>query len=46
VLVENSSDELRVGVKGLSNLAIAGSPRNSLRASLVWSVVVVEHWMD
>ena len=46
VLVENSSDELRVGVKGLSNLAIAGSPRNSLRASLVWSVVAVEHWMD
>ena len=45
-MVENSSDELRVGVKGLSNLAIAGSPRNSFRASLAWSVVVVEHWMD
>ncbi len=46
MLVENSSDELRVGVKGLSNLVIAGSPRNSFRASLVRSVMVVEHWMD
>ncbi len=45
MLVENSSDELGVGVKGLSNLVIAGSPRNSLRASLAWSVVAVEHWM-
>ena len=33
--VENSSDELWVGVKGQSNLEIAGSPRNSFRASLL-----------
>ena len=32
--VENRWDELRVVVKSLSNLAIAGSPRNSLRASV------------
>ena len=32
--VENSSDELWIGVKGQSNLEIAGSPRNSFRASL------------
>ena len=32
--VENFLDELRVGVKGQSNLEIAGSPRNSFRASL------------
>jgi hypothetical protein len=34
VLVENSSDELWVGVKGQSNLEIAGSPRNIFRYSL------------
>jgi hypothetical protein len=34
VWVANRSDELWVGVKGQSNLEIAGSPRNSLRASL------------
>jgi hypothetical protein len=34
VWVENRSDELWIGVKGLSNLQIAGSPRNSFRASL------------
>ena len=28
------SDELGIGVKGLSRLGIAGSPRNSFRASL------------
>ncbi len=44
--VENVWDELRVGVKGQSNLAIAGSPRNSSRASLGWSVTAVEHWMS
>ena len=32
--VENFADELWVGVKGQSNLEIAGSPRNSFRASL------------
>jgi len=46
VLVENSSDELGVGVKGLSNLEIAGSPRNSFRASLARSLAAVEHWMS
>ena len=30
---ENVLDELWVGVKGQSNLEIAGSPRNSFRAS-------------
>ena len=35
VKVENFSDELWVGVKGQSNLEIAGSPRNSFRASLL-----------
>ena len=43
MLVENSSDELRVGVKGLSNLVIAGSPRNSFRASLAARFLEVEH---
>jgi hypothetical protein len=32
--VEKCLDELWVGVKGLSNSGIAGSPRNSFRASL------------
>ena len=45
MLVENSLDELRVGVKGQSNSVIARSPRNSFRASLALSVAVVEHWM-
>ena len=34
MLVENSSDELWVGVKGQSNLEIAGSPRNIFWYSL------------
>ena len=34
MLVENNSDELRVGVKGQSSSVIARSPRNSFRASL------------
>jgi hypothetical protein len=34
VTVEKVSDELWVGVKGQSNWVIAGSPRNSYRASL------------
>ena len=33
--VEKSWDELWVGVKGQSNLEIAGSPRNILRYSLM-----------
>ena len=32
--VEKSLDDLWIGVKGQSNLVIAGSPRNSFRASL------------
>ena len=32
--VEKSSDELWIGVKCQSNAEIAGSPRNSFRASL------------
>jgi hypothetical protein len=46
VLVENSLDELRVGVKGQSNSVIARSPRNSFRASLARLLTEVEHWMD
>ena len=34
-----------MGVKGQSNSEIAGSPRNSFRASLAWTVWAVEHWM-
>jgi hypothetical protein len=34
VFVAKSSDELWVGVKGQSNLVIAGSPRNVFRYSL------------
>ena len=45
MLVENSLDELRVGVKGQTNSVIAGSPRNAFRCSVVCSVVEVEHWM-
>ena len=43
--VEDGLDELWVEVKCQSNLGIAGSPRNSFRASLGWSVTGVEHWM-
>ena len=32
--VEKCSDDLWVGVKGQSNLEIAGSPRNALRCSV------------
>ena len=46
MLVENSLDELRVGVKGQSNSVIARSPRNSFRASLVRLFTGVENWMD
>jgi hypothetical protein len=35
VSVEDGSDELWVAVKCQSNLEIAGSPRNSFRASLM-----------
>jgi len=41
--VEDGSDELWVGVKCQSYLEIAGSPRNSFRASLGWCFAEVEH---
>ena len=44
--VKNSLDEVWVGVKGQSNLEIAGSPRNSFRASLMISDLGVEHCQD
>ena len=40
---ENRSDELWIGVKGQSNLVIAGSPRNILRYSLAGFLLGVEH---
>jgi hypothetical protein len=46
VLVENSLDELCLGVKGQSNSVIARSLRNIFRDSVVSTMVVVERWMD
>ena len=46
MLVENSLDELRVGVKGQSNSVIARSLRNIFRDSLAVTTMVVERWMD
>ena len=43
VSVEKGSDELRVGVKGLSNSEIARTPRNAFRCSVAISVLEVEH---
>jgi hypothetical protein len=43
VSVENGSEELWVGVKCQPNLEIAGSPRNSFRASLGRCLSEVEH---
>ena len=40
--VEKCSDELWIGVKGQTNSAIAGSLRNSFRASLDCFVAEVE----
>ena len=40
--VEKVSDDLWIGVKGLSNWEIAGSPRNILRYSLVGFITEVE----
>lgn len=37
--VEKSSDELSIGVKGQSNSAIAGSPRNIFRYSLALIII-------
>jgi hypothetical protein len=42
-MVENMGDDLWIGVKGQSNSAIAGSPRNSFRASVVCFALGVEH---
>ena len=41
--VEKLSDEMWVGVKFQSNAEIAGSPRNSFRASLKLRETEVEH---
>ena len=41
--VEKLLDELRIGVKCQSNVEIAGSPRNSFRASLRRHIKTVEH---
>ena len=41
--VENGSDELWVAEKFQSNSEIAGSPRNSFRASLKDSLSEVKH---
>ena len=46
MVVENTSDELWLGVKGQSNIVIAGSPRNSFRASLVDKATGVEYSMS
>ena len=43
VSVEKLWDELWIGVKCQSNTEIAGSPRNSFRASLKVRVLEVEH---
>ena len=43
--VEKSSDDLWIGVKGQSNLVIAGSLRNIFRYSLMSFLSEVEHWM-
>jgi hypothetical protein len=45
VNVEKLWDDLWVGAKNQPSLAIAGSPRNSFRASLERSAAEVEHWM-
>ena len=44
--VKNSSDELWVAVKFQTNLEIAGSLRNSFRASLGRRIMEVEHCLD
>ena len=41
--VEKLWDELCIGVKCQSNVEIAGSPRNSFRASLRGHIKTVEH---
>ncbi len=39
-------DELRVGAKDQSGMEIAGTPRNSFRASAPCSAAEVKRWMD
>ena len=41
--VEKGWDDVWIGVKFQSNSEIAGSPRNSFRASLMESLTQVEH---
>ena len=41
--VEKFLHEVGLGAKGQSNLEIAGSPRNSLRTSVVSLSIEVEH---
>ncbi len=43
MIVEKISDDLWIGEKFQSNPEIAGSPRNSFRASLATSLPEVEH---
>ena len=43
VAVEKASDELWIGVKGQSNLVIAGSLRNIFRYSVVLQRIGVKH---
>ena len=45
IVVEKTWDELWIGVKSQTNPEIAGSPRNSFRASLEARKVEVEHWL-
>ena len=44
--VENGWDEVWVAVKFQTNLEIAGSLRNSFRASLVGMIMEVERCLD
>lgn len=41
-----SSDDLRVGVKGLTSSGIAGSPRNMFGHSVKSWNFAVEHWKE
>jgi hypothetical protein len=43
VSVEKGLDDLWIGVKFQSNTEIAGSPRNSFRASVAVRLTEVEH---
>ena len=45
MLVEDSSEEVWVGVKCQSNAEIAGSPRNAFRCSVWCLPSEVEHWI-